>query len=344
MAGSEKATCPFGLTRGPGAFQPLDAVTVAYAAFSALVLTVGAAQGLKGCRERALANLAIVVLVPLFCRWTRRTKSRLLLFLRLAYVPSLFYHFFSQVEVIWPIFQAHVFDHHLVAAEQWLFGFQPSLEFQKAVYNLTAVETWSSGTQPPPGSPQPVLWRLVGEVFCLAYFLYYCYTLILGVAFLARRGYAAAERMIFAAAICFFTCFTFFWFYPVAAPQFWFPPYEGPLLYPGYAANHVLFFFTSRGEIYAGAFPSSHIAVAVLLTIYCRREARWLFPYLLACTGLICGAVVFLRAHYFVDIPPGILVGVLFSRLADPCRAGLARRMKVALPEEAPPDNGSGAS
>jgi membrane-associated phospholipid phosphatase len=106
-------------------------------------------------------------------------------------------------------------------------------------------------------------------------------------------------------------CYTFFWLLPTVGPHFWFPPGLGPVLYQGYCFNHLLFFFTSGGEIRGGAFPSSHIAVAVALTLFARIDTPRLFPAMAAITLLMLPGVVYLHAHYLLDVPAGLVVGFL---------------------------------
>ncbi|MBL0313388.1 MAG: phosphatase PAP2 family protein [Holophagaceae bacterium] len=127
---------------------------------------------------------------------------------------------------------------------------------------------------------------------------------------LFRRGYLAAERIVLSTSLCFFCCYGIFWLFPTVGPHYFFPPHLGPQLYDGYVFNHLLYFLTSGGEIRAGAFPSSHIAVALLLTLLTRREAPGLFLPLALITALMLPAVVYLRAHYLLDVPAGILVGL----------------------------------
>jgi membrane-associated phospholipid phosphatase len=67
------------------------------------------------------------------------------------------------------------------------------------------------------------------------------------------------------------------------------------------------------------------MAVAVLLTLWARRELPRLYPFLLAITVVMGPAVVYLRAHYLVDVPAGIVVGVLFWRLAPRWQQSLER-------------------
>ena len=57
-------------------------------------------------------------------------------------------------------------------------------------------------------------------------------------------------------------------------------------------------------------FPSGHVAMATLVCIFSYRLCRPLFPfYMIVCTGLFMGTV-YLRYHYVVDLPAGLLLGV----------------------------------
>jgi len=294
MAGSEAADYPFGLTGPLGALRPLDAVIGGYAAVAAVPLALGATRGVPGCTQQLLINLAALAGLALVCGLSRGSHRRLLALLRLAYGPLLFAVFYRQTATIWPVLYQQPFDAWLVRAEQALWGGQPSLAFAQAV-----------------------AWPWLSELFCIAYYAYYYFVPAMLFTTLFTRGYEAAERVVFATAVCFCFCYGLFWLFPVVGPHYWFAPHAGPQLYQGYLFNHLLFLFTSSGEVPAGAFPSSHIAVALLLTIQSRRVAPRLFPCMAAVTALLCPAVVYLKAHYVFDVPAGILIGVLFALIAE---------------------------
>jgi membrane-associated phospholipid phosphatase len=311
MAGSDAAARepsaatdggPFGAPAVLGPLRPLDLLVAGYATLAAIPLAVGVARGQPRCPPQLVANLLIVGFALVFARLTSRTHSPVLVLLRLGYVPILFWCFYHQTWIIWPLLYEAPFDAQIVALDQRLFGSQASLAFQDALPS-----------------------RALGEIFSFAYFAYYFF--MPGILFgsLLKRGYRAAERAVFDASACFFSCYVFFWLFPTVSPHFWFPPGTGPQLYPGYVFNHALFFLTSRGEIPSGAFPSSHMAVAVLLTLWARRELPRLYPFLLAITVVMGPAVVYLRAHYLFDVPAGIVVGVLFWRLAPRWQQSLER-------------------
>jgi len=285
MTGSER---PFGLDAPLGSWRPLDRWVTGYALLTLAVLGAGIHRGVPGCRAQAGVSLAALAGALALARWSRDTARALPTLLRLFCAPLLYWVFYHQVQTLWPVLRAAPLDGPLAALEGRLWGCQPAQAFQAAL---------------------PFRW--LSELFCFAYFAYYLFVPALGLTVLLDRGYAAAERIILAATICFFACYTFFWLAPTVGPQFWLPPGTGPALHPGYVFNHLLHVFTSGGEIRGGAFPSSHLAVALLLTLLARRAAPRLFPAMAAITALMLPAVVYLRAHYLLDVPAGLLAGLL---------------------------------
>jgi hypothetical protein len=294
MAGSEDVPFPFGLNAPLGAFRLLDAVIAGYVVVASVPLALGAARGTPGCARQLLVNLTVLGGLALVCVLSRRSRWRSLALLRLSYGPALFSLLYRQTATIWPVLYERPFDAWLVHIEQVLWGSQPSLLFA-----------------------QHAPWRWLSELFCAAYYAYYYFVPAMLFTVLLRRGYSIAERVVFSTTSCFLICYLLFWLFPTIAPHYWFPPHAGPQLYQGYLFNHLLFLFTAAGEVPAGAFPSSHIAVALLLTIQAHRFAPGLFPFMLAVTVVLCPAVVYLRAHYAVDVPAGILVGLIIATIAD---------------------------
>jgi hypothetical protein len=285
---------PFQLPGPLGRWRPLDRWAAAYAAVTGLILAFGAARGLPGCAAQAGVSAGALAAILVLARLTADTRSAALTVLRLAAAPLLYWTFYHQIEVLWPMFRPAPLDGVLATMELRLWGCQPSLAFQALLP-----------------------WRWLSEIFCFAYFSYYLFVPVLGLTVLARRGYLEAERIVLAATVLFYACYTFFWLAPTVGPHYWFPPGLGPRPYPGYLFNHLLYVLTSGGEIRAGAFPSSHVAVALLLTLCARRKAPALFPAMATVTALMLPAVVYLRAHYLVDVPAGLLTGLAAYRLLD---------------------------
>jgi len=286
MAGSERAR-PFGLQGPLGTWRPLDRWLAGYGGLCALLLGWGWARGQPALGRQALLDLAILAAAGAIRHWSRDTIAPGPTFLRLAFVPLCYWTFYHQVQALWPLFHEAPLDGLLVRLDQGIFHGQPSLALRVAF---------------------PFRW--LSELFCFAYFAYYLFVPVVFLTALFQRGYAVAERILVAVTATFFTCYTFFWLFPTVGPHFWFPPHQGPLPYDGYLFNHLLYALTGRGEIMGGAFPSSHIAVALLLTLHARRAVLQVWPALAVITVLLVPAVVYLRAHYAIDVMAGIVVGL----------------------------------
>ena len=285
MAGCDR---PFGLREPLGPWRPLDSWVAGYTLLATGVLGLGAARGLAGCRNQALANLLVLAGILALARWSRDARGLLPVCLRLVYPVLLFALLYHQVQTLWPVLHRAPLDGALAALELRLWGTQPSLAFQAAL----------------PG-------RGWSELFCCAYFAYYLGVPAVILTALFARGYELAERVTLATTACFCSCYTLFWLLPTVGPHYWFAPALGPGPYRGYVFNQLLHAITSRGEIRGGACPSSHLAVALLLTLWARRAAPRLFPVLAVITALLVPAVVYLRAHYLVDVPAGLAAGLL---------------------------------
>ncbi|BDU77160.1 phosphatase PAP2 family protein [Mesoterricola sediminis] len=284
-AGSER---PFGLDGPLGVWRPMERWIVGYALVTLPFLAWGALRGNPACLRELGVSAAAAGGCLLLAWLTRTTRRALPLVLRLFSAPIAYWFFYHQIETIWPLLWHAPLDDLLVRADQALFGCQPSYAFRAAVPS-----------------------RALSELLCFAYLAYYFFSPIVGFGALLTRGYRTAERILASATGTFLLCYAFFWLVPTVGPHFWFPPHLGPRLYDGWISNHALFFFTGGGEIRGGAFPSSHIAVATLFTLWARREVPFLFPFLATVTALMLPAVIYLHAHYVLDVPFGLAAGVL---------------------------------
>lgn len=298
MAGSRAILAgpglPFGLTQPLGAVRTLDIVVGGYLAFSSVLLAIGAAHHFPGCARQLWIALALLSGLVVVCIWSRRSRGWFPILLRLSYGPLLYATWYRQTATIWPVLYDQPLDAFFEHLELSLWGTQPSIAFA-----------------------QQAPWPWLSELFCSAYYLYYFFTPAMLFAVVFTRGYASAERVIFTATLCFAVFCTLFCVFPTVGPHYWFPPHTGPQLYKGYIFNHLLFFFTASGEVPTGAFPSSHVAVATVLTIQAHRYAPRLFPYMFAVSIVMWPAVVYLHAHYAVDVPVGILMGLLITAVAE---------------------------
>lgn len=151
--------------------------------------------------------------------------------------------------------------------------------------------------------------RAVSEVLHAAYFSYYLLIPAAGV-LLWRRGREIFARYIFEVCALFYLCYAIFIFLPVEGPldlrSSWF---HGEGFF-----ERLVDFVYAKGENPGGAFPSSHVAVACLVSSWWGRHYpahRWSVASVVA---LLCLATVYGMFHYGVDVLAGLLLAAVAIR------------------------------
>ena len=163
----------------------------------------------------------------------------------------------------------------------------------------------------------------------MGYFAYYPMILIVTMFYFIFR-YELFEKVSFVIVTTFFIYYLIYIFVPVAGPQYYFPPIglvsvaqghfpaigdyfnHNQELLPGPGYDHGLFYNLVEGSQQVGerptaAFPSSHVAISTLLMILAWRGSRILFFLLMPFYVLLCGATVYIQAHYLIDSIAGFL-------------------------------------
>lgn len=143
-------------------------------------------------------------------------------------------------------------------------------------------------------------------------------------------SFRAFREVIVRAGDFFLHLLSVLYFVPVAGPQFYFPaigdanvaqgvfPSIGDYfhhhqeLLPGPGYEHGFFYSLVEGSQQVGerptaAFPSSHVGISTILMIMAWRGSRRLFACLLPFYLLLCGATVYIQAHYLIDAIAGFV-------------------------------------
>jgi len=136
-----------------------------------------------------------------------------------------------------------------------------------------------------------------------------------------RRG---EFRLFTTAVIATFTaCYLTFIVFPVQGPFHYFGPIDPAAKRSFFAvlADRMLHRASATGT----AFPSSHVAVAVVVWAMCRRMLPRLSPFVLVITVGIFLGTVYGGFHYGVDALAGVIVGLLFAHLGPRIHLTLLR-------------------
>ena len=210
----------------------------------------------------------------------------------------------SNINVLFPNL-----DHIVAHWDQMIFGFQPALVFAEKF-------------------TQPVL----SEFLEISYAMYYPIILIVCVYYFWYR-YKELEKCCFIVTASFFTYYLIFDFIPVAGPMYYYPAigmenvvkgifpvisdkisHTSLMKAPGWVdgIGYQLITDIHGDERPTGAFPSSHVGIAVvsLLLAIRTRSKKLTLLVLPFCIG-ICFATVYIRAHYAIDAMTGFVSGIV---------------------------------
>ncbi len=183
-------------------------------------------------------------------------------------------------------------DHYFVAADQLLFGCQPSLEFSKHM-----PQAWFS------------------ELMYFGYFSYYF--IIFGTALWCyNKRKEIANKAVFVFVCSFFLYYIIFIIIPVIGPQFYFasPLTEVP---DGYVFCKIMRFLQDTGEKPTGAFPSSHVGITFIVVIFVYQNCRQLLRFVLPLFIILVFSTVYIKAHYVVDVIGGFISVALLYPLTN---------------------------
>ncbi len=184
------------------------------------------------------------------------------------------------------------YDSMVATWDQYLFGFQPAVMFSEVLS-----QAWFN------------------ELMCLSYIFYYL--LSFGLPLMAWRlkpdFYA---KTVYFQILGFLIYYFVFLFFPVAGPQFYFPYPENTLASAG-IFNAVLQAIHHFGEGPTGAFPSSHVGIALVNLMLIFQISKRFFGWILIPTLMLMASTVYIKAHYAVDVVAGLLSGILIYWLVN---------------------------
>lgn len=145
-------------------------------------------------------------------------------------------------------------------------------------------------------------------VLHLAYFSYYPIVLLGPLLLLLRGRRAAARSVLFTMMLAYVACYVVFVLYPVAGPYYAFPQPTGPVREVWSA--QLVYGVLARGSSFGAAFPSSHVAATVAVTLGVWRYWRTLGGVFAVAATLLTVATVYCQMHYAIDAVSGVMVGV----------------------------------
>ena len=223
-------------------------------------------------------------------------------FVRSIYPVLLFGYFYTSGHAFNRIIFRDWLDPFFMSIDKYIFGYLPSLVWGK-LYTHWAVQ----------------------ELFHFAYFCYY--PMIAGIPiYLYFTQKAAFKEVIFNLTFVFYCCYTIYSILPVIGGRYIPEAMALTKTYRGGPFTHIMVFIYRTSNHLGGAFPSSHIAIAIVLTI---AALRFIGPIGYICTVItffLSIATVFCHYHWFIDAVFGIFTGIAGYYLANYTRAYLKKK------------------
>ncbi len=258
-----------------------DVVTAIYlliTAIYAVVFVAGANTITTILMNRILILSVIVLLILANMKWDRPWLKFLHLFFPIFILPLIYGETASLNHLIF----SENLDPVVYNWEQYVFGFQPSLEFSNRF-------------------PQ----RWFSEMLHFGYFSYYLMTISMALAFFIFAR-VSVHYVIHITVCSFLIYYLIFILFPVVGPQFYFTGADAAIADSGLFSKAVRL-IQLYGEHPTGAFPSSHVGMVLIFLYLGWRYLRTLFWVMLPLFILILLATVYLKAHYAVDVFAGLL-------------------------------------
>ncbi|NVK53512.1 MAG: phosphatase PAP2 family protein [Flavobacteriaceae bacterium] len=255
------------------------------------VLLVSSWSQTENALSLLLTRGIIVSISVAFIFFNSILKSAFLHLLRNIY-PVLFAGYFYTETVHYNKLFFNNLDQIFIDLDQWLFGFQPSIQFSEYINN-----SWFT------------------ELMYFAYFSFYFIILGFVIAMLFKRKVLFIESIF---KVTFSLLFFYFIFaiFPSAGPQFYFdlPNKSAPT--NGYIFQEIMHIIQENAEQPTGAFPSSHVGVTIVILLLARKKLPLFFNISLPLSILLVLSTVYIKAHYAVDAIFGLLIAPIVVYLA----------------------------
>jgi len=275
------------------ALSGIDIITLIYTAWIMFYMAIGWSRAANPLIHFP-RYLAIFVLVIVFAYVHKKVSkhpssqlSQALIFIRSIYPISLFGYFFVGGYVVNRIIFACWQDPLFYKLDKLIFGYSPSLVWGKTFAH-----------------------PLIDEFFAFAYFSYY--PMIVGLPILLWfKDRKAFHHCIFCLTFVFYLCYFIYSWLPVIGGRYFSEAMELSKQSNGYLFSAIMAFIYQNSHHLGGAFPSSHVAIALTLSIAAWQYRKSLGTIMLALTFFLSIATVYCHYHWFVDAIAGILMGLV---------------------------------
>ncbi len=259
-----------------------------------------------------LKHLVIMLLIFFFIPYLDRQKGNLIRLLRHWYLIVFITFIYWDVGNFIHLIHDGYFDNWIIHFENHIFGEVPNIWIQRFV-------------NPP-----------LTEIMQLSYATYW-FTIPAGAGILyIKKEYELFDRMLYYVLLTFFISYLIFILFPVSGPRFTLTD-KVTVSYKGLWLAPLLRNFVSQAGLRGGAFPSSHVAVAIVILIFMWKHfpkigKRYFLPVVIA----LSMATIYGQYHYVTDVIAGFILGTGIGLWSIYHGAKQPLQKKMPIPEQAP--------
>jgi len=272
--------------------MPIDIISYSYILFNLIYITIG-----KNRVEKSTLFLMIftlIAIVSFFVIWLYKEGSgKIFTFIRHTY-PLFFFPFYFNVSTqIDTIIFRELLDPFFQRIDYAIFGYQPSIEWGLRYGNI-----------------------ILQELFHFAYFSYYIVIPIIAILIYFKKN-DYFPKYIFTVAFVFYICYITYSLIPVVGGRYWEEMFELTMTYRGGLFTRIMAFIYTYSQHRGAAFPSSHVAITIVMNLAAYRYSKKFGRGLLLITVLLIIATVYCHYHYFIDSVFGIIYALLLFKPAE---------------------------
>ncbi len=268
----------------------VDLITIAYLLITGIIIAYNYSV-LIDFSSHLLVRLGVFLLIGLILYAQSRSSHKWIELVHWIYPLLLLAYLFKETAYLNHLFYQHYLDGWLVNSEKAIFGYLPSIVFSK-----NFPETWFS------------------ELMNFSYFSYYFMTIGMALLFFFKYQ-KEMEQVIFIILTSFFVYYLFFIFFPTEGPVYFLQAPLNEQLHSG-IFSQLVNLADRIGDGRTGAFPSSHVGMAVIYVMLTYKKFPKLFWLVTFMAILICFATVYIKAHYFLDAAGGVISAPLIYFLS----------------------------
>lgn len=284
---------------------PVDIITLIFLCFNLLFIIIGWERIDDPTLHFSIYFGITVIALLLIKNAPINGNSKFVNFIRTWYPMFFFPYFFTATSALNRVVFTDYIDHFFQNIDKVIFGYQPALEWANMFDGL-----------------------ILSELFHFAYFAYY--PMIYGFAiYLFIKNRKQFMHYIFVLSFVFYICYLTFNFLPVIGGRWWEIMEGYPFVTTEYRYGiftHIMVFIYRNTTHLGGAFPSSHVAIAIVITIEALRSVKKIGLIFLPITFILALSTVYCGYHYFIDTVFGVFYGIAFYYLGDYCYKKLKKK------------------